>query len=51
MRDKADVARREFLGREGERLAADPTDARQRAWAALKKLVHRADGTAAMPKR
>ncbi len=28
----------------------DPTDARQRAWAALKKVVHRADGTAAMPK-
>lgn len=28
----------------------DPIDARQRAWAALKKVVHRADGTAAMPK-
>lgn len=27
-----------------------PENARQRAWAALKKVVHRADGTAAMPK-
>lgn len=33
-----------------EAVTDDPTDARQCAWAALKKVVHRADGTAAMPK-